>query len=112
MRKTSLASLKERLTGWLPWDKAMYEVGACLGFWPEFGAPPSVDDSNDPWNGVKDVIYTTKHEPLGAILEWFLIDLVEVGCIEDKAVDEDGVPTSYYRWNPNYKGEADIITML
>ena len=32
--KKSIASLQERLTGWKDWDGAMYELGACLGFWP------------------------------------------------------------------------------
>jgi hypothetical protein len=103
----STATLKERLAGWLPWDEAMYQVGACLGFWPEFGAP----HDHDPWNHVKDVMHTNKHE-LGAILEWFLKDLAEEGCLEEKAVDVKGIPTAYYRWNPNYKGKADVITTL
>lgn len=108
MIKTSIASLQERLRGWTAWDQAMYQIGACLGFWPEFGAPIG----EDPWNGIKDVMHTTKHDPLGAILEWLLKDLVEVGCLEDKAVDIEGIPTAYYRWNPNYKGMADLPSIL
>ena len=103
MNKTSIASLRERLADWLPWDKAMYELGACLGFWPEFGAP----HDHDPWHGVKDVMYTSKHEPLGAILEWFLRDLVEVGCLEEKFIQEE--TAAYYRWKPGYSGIADLL---
>jgi hypothetical protein len=117
MKKTSIASLQERLTDWLPWDEAMYQVGATLGFWPEFGAP----HDNDPWHGVKDVMHTRKHEPLGAILEWFLKDLVEVGCLESKTVElefefssgkKTTIPIAHYRWNVKYKGPADLISML
>jgi len=108
--KTSIASLQERLTDWIEWDLAMYQLGACLGFWPEFGGP--VAYGADPWNGVKDVMHTTKYEPLGAILEWFLKDLVEVGCLEEKTVDRDGIPTAYYKWNGTYSGPADLSTML
>jgi hypothetical protein len=111
-----MLSLQERFVCWLAWDMAMYQIGACLGFWPEFGA---VYD-NDPWNGTKDVMHTHKHD-LGAILEWFLKDLVEEGCLECKAVDieyilEDGrhtiVPIAHYKWNPKYVGPADIVTTL
>lgn len=112
MRKTSIASLQERLGGWTAWDQAMYQIGVCLGFWPEFGAPGDASGPFDPWHGTKDVMHTSKHEPLGAILECLLKDLVEVGCLEDKAVDINGVPTAYYRWNPSYKGAADLISML
>jgi hypothetical protein len=54
VKKTSIASLQERLAGWHDWDGASYEVGACLGFWPEFGAPIGEDH----WNGVKGVIWS------------------------------------------------------
>jgi len=111
MKKTSIASLQERLAGWLPWDEAMYQVGATLGFWPEFGAPGDATGPFDPWHGVKEVMHTNKHE-LGAILEYFLDELADEGCLEVKAVDVDGIPTSHYRWNPNYKGMADLISTL
>lgn len=98
----STATLKERLKGWVPWDRAMYEVGANLGFWPEFGAP----HDNDPWHGRKDIFHTNKEE-LGLVLECILDDLVTVGCLEVKSVDENGVPTAYYRWDPEYDGVAN-----
>lgn len=50
----SNADLKERLAGWTDWDGAAYHLGACLGFWPDFGAPPS----HDPWHGVKGIMWS------------------------------------------------------
>lgn len=93
MRKTAIASLQERLTGWREWDIAMYEVGACLGFWPEFGAPPGEDQ----WHGTKGVMWSAN--PLGDTLSDFIISLTKAGVLERR--DE---PDIEYRWNPNYKG--------
>ncbi len=89
--KTSIASLKERLTGWTDWDGAAYELGACLGFWPEFGAPPG----HDCWNGVKGIMWSA--HPLGDSLYHFLDELVESGCLERREE-----PDIQYRWNPRY----------
>jgi hypothetical protein len=101
MKKTSIASLQERLADWTSWDIAAYHLGACLGFWPEFGAPPS----EDPWYGCKDVIWSAN--PLGDAMANFIIALAEAGVLERR--DEPGPE---YRWNPNYKGEADLLTVL
>ena len=101
MRKTSIASLQERLAGWTDWDITMYHLGACLGFWPEFGAP----HDNDPWHGVKGVIWSAN--PLGDAISNFIIALSKEGCLERR--DE---PDIAYRWNPNYKGHADLISIL
>lgn len=106
MKKTSLASLQERLTNWIDWDGAAYQLGACLGFWPEFGAPPAVEgQSNDCWNGAKGVMWSAN--PLGDGLCHFLDALVEEGCLERREE-----PDIQYRWNPDYKGPADIISVL
>lgn len=102
MMKTSIASLKERLAGWTSWDIAEYHLGACLGFWPEFGAPPGEDQ----WNHVKGVIWSKN--PLGDILEKFIRSLFLVGILECG----EGADGTEYRWNPKYVGEADIITTL
>lgn len=97
MNKTSISSLQERLTGWTDWDMALYHLGACLGFWPEFGAPPGYDQ----WHGAKSVIWSAN--TLGDAIDAFANSLVEEGCLERKGDYE-------VRWNPNYKGCADIIT--
>lgn len=101
MKKTSIASLQERLAGWTGWDITMYHIGACLGFWPEFGAP----HDEDPWHGVKGVIWSSN--PLGDAISVFLVALSKEGCLE---VREDS--DIEYRWNPKYKGEADLISTL
>jgi hypothetical protein len=100
MKKTSIASLQERLAGWTDWDIVAYELGACLGFWPEFGAPADVENLNDPWHGVKGVMWAAN--PLGDALYVFMQELVKEGCLERH--DE---PDIQYRWNPNYKGFGD-----
>lgn len=92
MSKTSTASLKERLADWVDWDIACYQVGACLGFWPEFGAPYN----HDSWHGAKCVIWSAN--PLGDALSSLIFALSEEGCLERR--DE---PDIQYRWNPNYK---------
>lgn len=99
--KNSIASLKERLTGWLEWDQAAYQVGACLGFWPEFGAP----QGHDLWHQAKGVIWSAN--PLGDGIAHFLEALVVEGCLEKREV-----PDIAFRWNPDYQGGADIITLL
>lgn len=99
--KTSIASLKERLTGWIEWDGAIYHLGACLGFWPEFGAPPGEDQ----WHGVKGTIWSGN--VLGDALANFLEALVVEGCLERREE-----PDIAFRWNPNYKGSADVMTIL
>ena len=98
----STATLKERFAGWLRWDEAMYAIGANLGFWPEFGAP----HDNDPWHGRKELL-TSNTEELALMLECLLDDLVRVGCLEGKDFEEDGIPTAYYRWDPEYNGVAN-----
>ena len=107
--KTSIASLQERLADWTCWDGAIYNLGACLGFWPEFGAPYD----NDSWRGYKDVMHTTKYG-LG-VLETWLDDLVEANCLEKIDIDTEQtirgekkmIPLSHYRWNKNFT-ELDI----
>lgn len=96
--KTSVASLKERLIDWQDWDHAAYQVGVCLGFWPEFGAP----HYNDPWHETKDVFWAAN--PLGAALHIFLDLLVKDGVLEKREEPDIG-----FRWNPNYEGKADIL---
>jgi hypothetical protein len=95
------ASLKERFAGWLDWDIACYNVGACLGFWTEFGAPYD----HDSWHGVKSVIWSAN--PLGDAIANFLEALVVEGCLEKREGNDIA-----FRWNPNYKGQADILTIL
>ena len=94
--KRSIASLKERLTDWADWDGASYELGACLGFWVDFGAPVGEDD----WNGVKGVMWS--RNPLGEALISMLDSLVTAGVLEKREM-----PDTAYRWNPNYDGEAN-----
>lgn len=90
--KTSIASLKERLADWIEWDGAAYHLGACLGFWPEYGAPPGHDN----WHGYKGVVWSSE----GDELYHFLDGLVTMGLLERKEE-----PDIAYRWNPNYKGD-------
>jgi hypothetical protein len=89
----SNATLKERLKGWVSWDSACYDIGVCLGFWPDFGAP----QDNDPWHGMKDIIWSANQ--LGDSIAYFLDSLVEEGMLERRE-DND----IEFRWNPNYKG--------
>ena len=91
--KLSVASLKERLTDWVTPDIAIYELGACLGFWSDFGAPPGEDQ----WNGVKWVMWS--NNPLGNSIHNFLAELVFVKMLEERET-ESGLE---YRWNPEYK---------
>lgn len=105
MKKTSIASLQERLAGWTSWDGAMYHLGACLGFWPEFGAPGDATGPFDPWHGVKGIIWSVN--PLGDAIGQFLEALAKEGCLERREE-----PDIEFRWNPNYKGEADLISIL
>lgn len=103
--KTSIASLKERLAGWTDWDLTMYHLGACLGFWPEFGAPGDATGPFDPWHGVKHIMWSAN--PLGDAISNFILALTKAGVLERR--DE---PDIEYRWNPEYKGEADLISIL
>jgi len=105
MKKTSIAPLQERLADWMDWDFAAYHLGACLGFWPEFGAPNDASGPLDPWHGVKGVMWSAN--TLGDTLHEFLEALVRVGCLERR--DE---PDIGYKWNPEYKGSADLISIL
>lgn len=105
MKKTSIASLQERLSGWTSWDLALYHLGACLGFWPEFGAPGDATGPFDPWHGIKGVIWSAN--ALGDAMSDFVVALNKAGVLERR--DE---PDIEYRWNPNYKGEADLISIL
>jgi len=88
----SNADLKERLRGWISWDGAMYHLGACLGFWPDYGAPPG----EDAWHGVKGIIWSANY--LGNALGEFLDSLVQAGMLERREE-----PDIEFRWNPNYK---------
>lgn len=105
MKKSSIASLQERLAGWTSWDIAAYHLGACLGFWPEFGAPGDATGPFDSWHGVKGVMWSAN--TLGDAMYAFLEALVQEGALERH--DE---PDIEYRWNPKYKGCADIISTL
>jgi hypothetical protein len=95
MRKTSLASLEERLADWNDWDMAAYQVGACLGFWPEFGGP--IAYGADPWNGVKGIMWS--NHPISESIYNFIDELVKAGMLEMRLE-----PDTAYRWNPNYNG--------
>lgn len=105
MKKTSIASLQERLAGWTSWDITIYQVGACLGFWPEFGAPSDATGPFDPWHGCKDVIWSSNL--LGNTLSDFVIALAGAGVLEHRHESD-----AEYRWNTNYKGAADLPTIL
>jgi len=94
--KTSIASLQDRLAGWTDWDMAAYQLGACLGFWPEFGAPSDATGPLDPYHGIKDVLWSAS--TLGDGLFHFLEALIEEGCLERR-----DKPDIQFRWNPNYK---------
>lgn len=93
MKKTSLASLEERLSGWVDWDSAFYQVGACLGFWPEFGGPES--HGADIWNGVKYIIWS--EHPIGSAISHFMDELVAAGVLEKREE-----PDIAYRWNSKF----------
>ena len=86
--KTSNSGLKERLNGWTPWDQTMYHVGACLGFWPEGGAPYD----HDPWHGIKWVIWSAN--PLGDTIANFIAALVSANILERRES-----PDISFRWN-------------
>jgi hypothetical protein len=101
MKKSSIAPLQERLTAWIDWDGAIYELGACLGFWSEFGAP----SGEDQWNGAKGTIWSSN--PLGDAMSAFLDGLVEEGCLEQR-----NEPSLQFRWKPGYMGDADMISTL
>ena len=90
--KNSMAGLKERLSDWKGWDMVSYDVGACLGFWGDFGAPPG----HDCWKSYKWVMWSDN--PLGNILSDFVHNLVKIGMLEKR--DE---PDVQYRWNSSYK---------
>lgn len=106
MKKSSIASLKERLSGWVHWDAAAYEIGATLGFWPEYGAPYD----HDTWHGAKNII--RESNPLGDAIFAFLKALVDIGVIEYQHPNDNREGVGKYRWNPEYKGPADIISIL
>lgn len=110
MKKTSIASLQERLAGWTHWDGAMYYLGACLGFWPEYGAPGDATGPFDPWHGVKGTIYGDG--PIATALTGFLEALVKEGCLERMDPNDHRAAVLQYRWSPNYKGHADLISTL
>lgn len=88
----SNATLKERLTGWTNWDISIYTLGACLGFWPDFGAPVG----EDLWHGVKSIIWSGN--PLGDAMATYLDALVKANMLERR-----NEPNIEYRWNPEYK---------
>lgn len=87
----STATLKERLAGWVDWDGASWHVGVCLGFWPDFGAPPG----EDPWFGHKGTIWS--NNPLGNAIAELIHGLVAEGMLEENNEQQ-------FRWNPEYKG--------
>jgi hypothetical protein len=87
MMKSSIASLQERLADWVDWDGAAYQVGACLGLWPEFGAPYN----EDCWHGVKGIMWSSQ----GDFIYHFLDGLVKAGYLERREEPDIG-----YRWNP------------
>jgi len=105
MNKSSIASLQERLADWVDWDGAIYTLGACLGFWPEFGAPPSAEGYHDPWHGVKGTIWS--NNPLGNALAEFLEALVVEGCLERREEPDIG-----FRWNPTYTRMTNLSSIL
>lgn len=88
----SNADLKERLSDWKDWDGAAFDVGVCLGFWPDMGAPYGFD----PWHGTKGIMWS--NNPLGNAIYYFLSGLVEAGMLEMREE-----PDIAYRWNPGYK---------
>ena len=92
--KQSIASLKERLTGLHSLDIVSYEVGACLGFWRDFGAPTG----EDPWNGTKGVIGS--NNPLGKAIDSFILGMVDENMLEYRENEE----ITEFRWNPKYEG--------
>jgi hypothetical protein len=106
MKKTSIASLQERLAGWVYWDAAAYELGATLGFWPEYGAP----FDHDTWHGAKSII--REPNPLGDTLFALLNSLVAIRALEYESPNDNKEAVGKYRWNPKYKGPADIISTL
>ncbi len=89
--KTAIASLQERLIDWTPIDKAIYEYGACLGLWSEFGASPG----EDPWHGLKDHI--TSNMPFYEIALDGLVDNLAHPILEYKFEFVNGVDTLFYR---------------
>lgn len=91
--KKSIASLQERLAGWVELDHAIFELGACLGFWPDFGAPPE----GDPWHGFEELV-KANHANEGWVLELFLNHLVQAKVLERR--DE---PNTAYKWNTSYE---------
>lgn len=94
----STATLKERFADWKDWDAAAYDLGVCLGFWRDFGAPAG----EDIWHGVKDIIRSPN--ALGKALYNFLDSLVETGMLEQQTPNDNKAAIFRYRWNPNYKG--------
>lgn len=102
--KTSAASLKERLSDWTNYEMTWYHLGACLGFWPEFGAPTG----EDPWHGIKGVEFTY----LRMTIAGFIYGLISEGCLEQRDSKKENNNEIEFRWNPNYKGVADLVSML
>lgn len=88
--KRSVATLKERLEDWVSFDYAQFEIGVCLGFWGDFGAP----NGEDHWLGTKHIFWS--ENPLGDTLYKLLDGLVEEGMLEEE--------NYRFRWNPNYSG--------
>ena len=103
MNKTSLASLEQRLSDWTSLEMSVYHLGACLGFWPEFGAP--VSHGGDPWYGMKDLIF--KEDSSIQPLICFLGNLSIANILEMKETsipNESKIPDIKieYRWNKNF----------
>ncbi len=103
MNKTSLASLEQRLTGWTSLEMSVYHLGACLGFWPEFGAP--VSHGGDPWYGMKDLI-CNGDESIDPLI-CFLGNLSMINVLEKREIflqkDNDFSDIKIeYRWNKKF----------
>lgn len=94
----SLASLKERLAGWVDAEHAAYEVGVCLGLWTDFGAPTD----HDPWHGFQDLIKAS-HIGTGWTLDLFLTHLVQAKILEQRTE-----PNLAYRWNASFSIEQEV----
>jgi hypothetical protein len=78
-----MLDLKTRLFEWMSIPRAVYELGAYLGFWEEFGHTFGGSLFQDPWHGHKEEILTstqisnTLFNLLNAMMEKDLIEINE-----------------------------------
>jgi len=86
--------LRERLAGWYDVDGAQYELGVCLGFFPEF------DSGRVAFNGYKWVMWSAN--PLGDALHQMLKELVKAGVLEHDPEEER------FRFTPGYTVECSL----